>query len=91
MDEYILSVVDDEEEGSTLKSFAETIEELIDNIVCMEHIKSITHVLRVKDQATWNITDDTSLEILREYRKGITDNVGLRNYLIGREELDEKS
>ena len=57
----------------------------------MEHIKSITHVLRVKDQATWNITDDTSLEILREYRKGITDNVGLRNYLIGREELDEKS
>ncbi len=91
MDEYILTVVDDEEEVSTLKSFAETIEELIDNIVCMEHIKSITHVLRVKDQATWNITDDTSLEILREYRKGITDNVGLRNYLIGREELDEKS
>ena len=90
MDEYILTVVDDEEEVSTLKSFAETIEELIDNIVCMEHIKSITHVLRVKDQATWNITDDTSLEILREYRKGITDNVGLRNYLIGREELDEK-
>ena len=91
MDEYILTVVDDEEEVSTLKSFAETIEELIDNIVCMEHIKSITHVLRVKDQATWNITDDTSLEILREYRKGITDNVGLRNYLIGREELDEES
>ena len=91
MDEYILTVVDDEEEVSTLKSFAETIEELIDNVVCMEHIKSITHVLRVKDQATWNITDDTSLEILREYRKGITDNVGLRNYLIGREELDEKS
>ena len=91
MDEYILTVVDDEEEVSTLKSFAETIEELIDNIVCMEHIKSITHVLRVKDQATWNITDDTSLEILSEYRKGITDNVGLRNYLIGREELDEKS
>ena len=91
MDEYILTVVDDEEEVSTLKSFAETIEELIDNIVCMEHIKSITHVLRVKDQATWNITDDTSLEILREYRKGITDNVGLRNYIIGREELDEKS
>ena len=91
MDEYILTVVDDEEEVSMLKSFAETIEELIDNIVCMEHIKSITHVLRVKDQATWNITDDTSLEILREYRKGITDNVGLRNYLIGREELDEKS
>ena len=91
MDEYILTVVDDDEEISTIKSFAETIEELIDNIVCMEHIKSITHVLRVKDQATWNITDDTSLEILREYRKGITDNVGLRNYLIGREELDEKS
>jgi|TARA_Y100000034_G_C6814025_1_gene366058 hypothetical protein len=90
MDEYILTVVDDEEEVSTLKSFAETIEELVDNIVCMEHIKSITHVLRVKDQATWNITDDTSLEILREYRKGITDNVGLRNYLTGREELDEK-
>ena len=49
MDEYILTVVDDEEEVSTLKSFAETIEELVDNIVCMEHIKSITHVLRVKD------------------------------------------
>ena len=91
MDEYILTVVDDDEEISTIKSFAETIEELIDNIVCMEHIKSITHVLRVKDQVTWSIADDISLDILREYRKEITNHVGLRNILTGKEELDEKS
>ena len=91
MDEYILTVVDDEEEVSTLKSFAETIEELIDNIVCMEYVKSIVSVKRVKDNQTWKTIDSESIDILREYRSVIKDEVGLRNHLRGREELDEES
>ena len=85
MDEYIITIID------SIKSYAETVEELIDNMVCMEHIKSIASVIRIKDNKTWNIKDDVSLSLLREYRKRITDHVGLRNILTGKEELDEKS
>ena len=90
MDEYIITIIDSDDETANIKSYAETIEELIDNIVCMEYIKSITNVTSVKDQRTWNVLDDSSLAILREYRKGITYHAGLRNILTGREELDEK-
>ena len=91
MDEYIITIIDSDDETANIKSYAETIEELIDNMVCMEYIKSITNVTRVKDQRTWDVIDDSSLAMLREYRKGITDHAGLRNLLTGREELDEKS
>jgi hypothetical protein len=91
MDEYIITVLDSEQEVLNIKSFAETIEELIDNIVCMEYIESVISVTRTKDNKTWNIKDDVSLSLLREYRNKITDNVGLRDYLIGKEVFDEKS
>ena len=91
MDEYIITIIDSDDETANIKSYAETIEELVDNIVCMEAIKSIVSVMRVKDKQTWNTIDSESLAILREYRQGITDNIGLRNHLIGREELNEES
>ena len=91
MDEYIITIIDSDNETASIKSYAETVEELIDNMVCMEHIKSIASVIRVKDNKTWNIKDDVSLSLLREYRKRITDHVGLRNILIGKEVLDEES
>ena len=61
MDEYIITIIDSDDETANIKSYSETIEELIDNIVCMEYIKSITNVMRVKDQRTWNVIDDSSL------------------------------
>ena len=91
MDEYIITVLDSEQEVLNIKSFAETIEELIDNIVCMEYIESVISVTRTEDNKTWNIKDDVSLSLLREYRNKITDNVGLRDYLIGKEVFDEES
>ena len=91
MDEYIITIIDSDDETANIKSYAETIEELVDNIVCMETIKSIVSVMRVKDKQTWNTIDSESLTLLREYRQGITDNVGLRNHLTGREELNEES
>ena len=47
--------------------------------------------MRVKDKKTWNIKDDSSLEMLREVRKNITNHKLLRNILIGKEEEYEKS
>ena len=91
MEEYVITITDSDNETSNIKSYAETIEELVDNIVCMEAVKSIVSVMRVKDKQTWNLIDSESLTLLREYRQGITDNVGLRNHLIGREELNEES
>ena len=91
MDEYIITIIDSDDETANIKSYAETIEELVDNIVCMETIKSIVSVMRVKDKQTWNLIDSESLTLLREYRQGITDNIGLRDILIGREKLNEES
>ena len=91
MDEYIITIIDSDDETANIKSYAETIEELVDNIVCMEAIKAIVSVMRVKDKQTWNTIDSESLAILREYRQGITDNLGLRNYLIGKEVFNEES
>jgi hypothetical protein len=91
MDEYIITIIDSDDETANIKSYAETIEELVDNIVCMEAIKAIVSVMRVKDKQTWNTIDSESLAILREYRQGITDNIGLRNYLIGKEVFNEES
>ena len=91
MDEYIITIIDSDDETANIKSYAETIEELVDNIVCMETIKSIVSVMRVKDKQTWNTIDSESLAMLREYRQGITDNIGLRDILTGREKLNEES
>ena len=91
MDEYIITIIDSDDETSNIKNFAETIEELVDNIVCIQAIKSIVSVKRVKDNKTWKTIDSKALDILREYREVITNNIGLKNHLTGREELDEKS
>ena len=90
MEEYVITITDSDNETSNIKSFAETIEELVDNIVCMEYVKSIVSVKRVKDNQTWKTIDSESLDILRNYRSVIKDEVGLRNHLRGREELNEK-
>ena len=91
MDEYIITIIDSDDETANIKSYAETIEELVDNIVCIQAIKSIVSVKRVKDNKTWKTIDSKALDILREYREVITNNIGLKNHLTGREELDEKS
>ena len=91
MEEYVITITDSDNETSNIKSFAETIEELVDNIVCMEYVKSIVSVKRVKDNQTWKTIDSESLDILRNYRSVIKDEVGLRNHLRSREELDEES
>ena len=91
MDEYIITIIDSDDETANIKSYAETIEELVDNMVCMEAVKAIVSVMRVKDKQTWHTIDSESLAMLREYRQGITDNIGLRDILTGREKLNEES
>ena len=89
MDEYILTVVADDNETSNIKSFAETIEELVDNIVCLEYVKTIISVKRIRDNKTWNTIDSESLNMLREYRSIIKNEVGLKNHLRSIEEIHE--
>ena len=89
MDEYIITIIDSDKEVARIKNFAETIEELIDNIVCMEYIESIVSLTRKKDKKTWHIKDDVSLSLLREYRSKVDDSINLRDYLTGKEVLDE--
>lgn len=74
MDEYILKVKDYEGEVLELKTFANNIMEVIDNMVALNTIEAIETVTRVSDKYLWNI--DRSLTPLKEIKKEM-DNAGL--------------
>jgi len=74
MDEYILKVKDYEGEVLELKTFANNIMEVIDNMVALHTIEAIETVTRVSDKYLWNI--DRSLTPLKEIKKEM-DNAGL--------------
>ena len=46
---------------------------------------------RIRDNKTWNTIDSESLNMLREYRSIIKNEVGLKNHLSSIEEIHEKS
>tara|TARA_B100001142_G_scaffold330159_1_gene396658 strand:+ start:2595 stop:2867 length:273 start_codon:yes stop_codon:yes gene_type:complete len=74
MNEYILKVKDYEGEVLELKTFANNIMEVIDNMVALNTIEAIETVTRVSDKYLWNI--DRSLTPLKEIKKEM-DNAGL--------------
>ncbi|MAR17845.1 MAG: hypothetical protein CML44_00550 [Rhodobacteraceae bacterium] len=74
MNEYILKVKDYEGEVLELKTFANNIMEVIDNMVALHTIEAIETVTRVSDKYLWNI--DRSLTPLKEIKKEM-DNAGL--------------
>ena len=74
MDEYILKVKDYEGEVLELKTFANNIMEVIDNMVALNTIEAIETVTRVSDKYLWNI--DRSLTPLKKIKKEM-DNAGL--------------
>ena len=72
MEEYVITITDSDNETSNIKSFAETIEELVDNIVCLEYVKTIISVKRIRDNKTWNITTyDKDGNYKWKYVKGV--------------------
>ena len=87
MESYLVEVIDKDNESSVVMNFADSIQELIDNIVCMEQFVFITKIKRVSDNKEIKLTKDViDLEDLRMYRLLIDDEVALRQSLTNKED-----
>jgi hypothetical protein len=87
MESYLVEVIDEDNESSVVMNFADSIQELIDNIVCMEQFVFITKIKRVSDNKEIKLTKDViDLEDLRMYRLLIDDEVALRQTLTNNED-----
>ena len=71
--EYIIGVVDRDNESYNIKTFAATLKEAIDNIICMPSIVYILNVTSKEDNISWEPTSKLELDDLREVRKEITN------------------
>jgi len=87
MDSYLVEVIDEENESCVIINFAESIHELVDNVVCMENFRYIKKIKRQSDQKDIKlVNNEIDLEELRVYRILIDDEVELRNILINNDE-----
>ena len=50
MDSYLVEVIDEDNESCVIINFAESIHELVDNVVCMENFRCIKKIKRQSDQ-----------------------------------------
>tara|TARA_R100001369_G_scaffold43811_1_gene69913 strand:+ start:924 stop:1202 length:279 start_codon:yes stop_codon:yes gene_type:complete len=89
MEEYIVKVIDEDGESLSLKNYGQTLNEVIDNIVCMNQIDSIQKITRVKDNIVLiNKTNTISLQKLRMLRQEIKNESELRSMLVNKEEVN---
>lgn len=87
MESYLVEVIDEDHESSVIMNFAESIEELIDNIVCMEQFVFVTKIKRISNNKEIKLTKGfIDLEDLRMYRLLIDDEVALRQTLTNNED-----
>lgn len=87
MDSYLVEVIDKDNESCVIINFAESIHELVDNVVCMENFLYIKKIKRQSDQKDIKLVKNViDLQELRTYRILIDDEVELRNTLINNED-----
>ncbi len=87
MDSYLVEVIDENNESCVIINFAESIHELVDNVVCMENFLYIKKIRRQSDQKNIKLVKNViDLQELRTYRILIDDEVELRNTLINNED-----
>ena len=87
MDEFIVKSTLKEGEKINLLSFGQTIEEVVDNLVQIDAVKSVEEVIRKRDGASWHLNDKDAISKLRALRNQVKDKVLLKNVLTGAEGL----
>ena len=89
MESYLVEVIDEDNESSVVMNFADSIQELIDNIVCMEQFVFITNIKRVSDNKEIKLTKDvTSIALPLKIRsKPIMYNISLKFSLMTNEKV----
>ena len=84
-----MKVTDEDGESLSLKNYGQTLNEVVDNIVCMNQIDSIQKITRVKDNIVLiNKTNTISLQKLRMLRQKIKNEPELRSMLVNKEEVN---
>ena len=75
MDEFIATVLlNSENKPTELLTFANSIEEAIDNMVLLEAVRFLCQVKRIKDSKVWDF--DEELQPLREIRRMVSESAG---------------
>ena len=75
MDEFIATVLlNSENKPTELLTFANSIEEAIDNMVLLEAVRFLCQVKRTKDSKVWDF--DEELQPLREIRRMVSESAG---------------
>jgi len=84
-EEYVVSVIDRDNESYNIKTFASNLKEAIDNIICMPSIVYILNVASKEDNIFWEPTSKLELDDLREVRKEIVNEKELLKILSNNE------
>ncbi len=72
MDSYIMDVEIDNER-TTLKTFSNTVEGAVDNVVMMEGVQKLFNIDNIDTQETWEFEED--IKELRELRNKLPKNI----------------
>lgn len=72
MDEYLVDVEMDNER-TTIKTFARTVENAIDNIVQLPSVQKLFNIGNTNTKEIWEFEED--IEELRELRKQLPSNI----------------
>ena len=76
MDEFIATVLlNSENKPTELLTFANSIEEAIDNMVLLEAVRVLYQIKRIKDSKVWDFNDE-ELQPLREIRRMVRESAG---------------
>ena len=80
MDEYLVNAKDQEGNLIRLKNYSNDIREVVDNLVKMPGIESVTSIARLGDSRVWNKLDKDTFKTLRKMR-GVIDERRLEGHL----------
>ena len=87
--EYLVKVIDEDNETYNIKTFAYTMKEAIDNIVVMPLITHIVHIHSDQDDKKWLPTSKLELSDLRKIRAEITNEKELLEILVNNNIVEE--
>ena len=81
MDEYIATVILENCQEIKLLTYAGTIQEAVDNLVQIRHIKQIKIIIRKSSGDCWTLNNQDALSRLREIRGQIENESLLKSTL----------
>ena len=73
MDEFVVEAILFDGEIVNLKTFGNSIEEVVDSLVKQRNIQSVGPIVRKRDEGQWRLSDKDALTKLREIRDQIKD------------------